>query len=146
MMFTFLPMQEIRRLGALQGSELRQAKRILAYHATRITHGDEAAQEAETAASAVFGTAGASADLDAVPTTVVPPSRLEAGVSPLDLFAEVGLTRSKSEARRLLQQGGMYVNDVRVESLERTLGAADVTPDGILLRAGKKKYHRILVE
>jgi tyrosyl-tRNA synthetase len=146
MMFTFLPMQEIRRLGALQGSELRQAKRILAYHATRITHGDEAAQEAETAASAVFGTAGASADLDAVPTTVVPPSRLEAGVSPLDLFAEVGLTRSKSEARRLLQQGGMYVNDVRVESLNFILGAADVTSDGILLRAGKKKYHRILVE
>jgi tyrosyl-tRNA synthetase len=146
MMFTFLPMKKIRRLGALQGSEIRQAKRILAYEATRITHGDEAALEAETATSAVFGAAGAGADFGAVPTTVVPTSRLEAGVSPLDLFAEVGLTRSKSEARRLLQQGGMYINDVRVESLEFTLGAADVTSDGILLRAGKKKYHRILVE
>ncbi len=146
MMFTFLPMKKIRRLGALQGSEIRQAKRILAYEATRITHGDEAALEAETATSAVFGAAGAGADFGAVPTTVVPTSRLKAGVSPLDLFAEVGLTRSKSEARRLLQQGGMYINDVRVESLEFTLGAADVTSDGILLRAGKKKYHRILVE
>ena len=143
-LFTFLPMDEIRRLGALQGSEIRHAKGVLAFEATRITHGEEAAEEAQAAARAIF--AGKGHDLDAMPTTVLAADRLAAGVSPLDLFAEVGLTRSKSEARRLIKQGGMYVNDQRVEDLERLLTAADLTPDGILLRAGKKKYHRLLVE
>ena len=143
-LFTFLPMDEIRRLGALQGSEVRQAKSVLAFEATRITHGAEAAEEAQAAARAIF--AGKGSDLDAMPTTVIAADRLAAGVSPLDLFAEVELTRSKSEARRLIKQGGMYVNDQRVEDLERLLTTADLTSDGILLRAGKKKYHRLLVE
>ena len=139
-------MNEIERLGALKGSDIREAKKNLAYHATLITHGKAAAEEARAAAAAVFGAARAEADLDAVPTTIVPVSRLAVGVSPVDLFAEVGLTRSKSEARRLVQQGGMYVNNQRIEDLEQVLTDADVTPDGILLRAGKKKYHRVLAE
>jgi tyrosyl-tRNA synthetase len=146
MLFTFLPLERIQQFSALQGSDIRQAKQVLAFEATRITHGEDAAAEAQAAAAAVFGEAGTGTDLEAMPTTLVPNSRIEAGVSPIDLFAEVGLTRSKSEARRLLQQGGMYVNDKRVESLEATLGAADLTPDGILLRAGKKNYHRIVVD
>ena len=81
-----------------------------------------------------------------MPTTSIPAKQLAAGVSPIDLFAAVGLSRSKSEARRLLEQGGMYVNDQRIESLEHELDEADLTPEGILLRAGKKKYHRIILE
>ncbi len=145
-LFTFLPREEIQRLGALKGSEMRQAKQILAFEATRITHGEEAAQDAQTAAAAVFGDQAAARELDAMPTTVVPAGRLAAGLSVVDLFAEVGLTRSKSEARRLIQQGGMYVNDERVGDLEHLLTGADLTSAGILLRAGKKKYHRVLVE
>jgi tyrosyl-tRNA synthetase len=152
-LFTFLPLDEIQRLSRLQGSEIRQAKQVLAFEATRITHGEEAAREAGEAAAAIFGPvplgaahAPAGGDLDAMPTTSIPSDRLAAGISPVDLFAEVGLTRSKSEARRLLQQGGMYVNDQRVESLEHVLNEADLTPEGILLRAGKKKYHRIVLE
>jgi tyrosyl-tRNA synthetase len=152
-LFTLLPMDEIQRLSRLQGSEIRQAKQVLAFEATRITHGEEAASEAQEAAAAIFGAAPfgaahgqAGGDLDAMPTTSIPASQLAAGISPIDLFAEVGLSRSKSEARRLLQQGGMYVNDQRIESLEHELDKADLTPEGILLRAGKKKYHRIILE
>jgi tyrosyl-tRNA synthetase len=143
--FTFLPLDEIRRLGALEGSDIRHAKQVLAFEATSITHGEEAAREAQEAAVAVFGESARGQDLDAMPTTAIARDRLAAGVNPVDLFAEVGLARSKSEARRLLQQGGMYVNDQRVESLEHLLGEADLTPDGILLRAGKKKYHRVVL-
>lgn len=142
-MFTLLPLDEVRRLSALQGSAIRQAKQILAFEATRITHGQEAAQQAQAAAEAAFGPGG---DLDAMPSTVILAGRLAVGVSPVELFAEVGLTRSRGEARRLFKQGGMYVNDQRVEDLERLLTESDLTPDGILLRAGKKKYHRLLVE
>jgi tyrosyl-tRNA synthetase len=145
-MFTFLPMQEVRQLGALQGSDIRQAKQVLAFEATCITHGEQAAQEAQAAAATVFGTASTGGDLDAVPTTIMPADRLASGLSPIDVFAEVGLTRSKSEARRLQQQGGMYVNDQRVENLDQVLTTADLTPEGLLLRAGKKKYHRIVLE
>jgi tyrosyl-tRNA synthetase len=145
-LFTFLPMDEIKRLGALKGKEIRTAKKILALEATRITHGEEAAREAEEAAAAIFGAGAAEGEIEAIPTTIVPAERLEKGVSPIDLFAEVGLTRSKSAARRLLQQGGMYVNDERVDNLEQILGEEDLTPEGILLRAGKKKYHRITVD
>jgi tyrosyl-tRNA synthetase len=144
-MFTFLPMGEIARLSALPGREIRQAKRVLAFEATRITHGEAAATEAQEAAAAVFGS-DAEADLEAMPTTVIAARRLAEGVSPVDLFAEVGLTRSKSEARRLLQQGGMYVNDQRVEDLAQVLTLADLSPDGMLLRAGKKNYHRVTAE
>ena len=142
-LFTFLPMDEIRRLSALKGAEIRAAKHVLAFEATRITHGEQAAREAQAAAQALFGPQG---DLDAVPTTAIPADSLAAGLSPIDLFAQVGLVRSKSEARRLIQQGGMYVNGQRVENLEHTLTLADLTPEGILLRAGKKKYHRIVTE
>jgi tyrosyl-tRNA synthetase len=145
-LFTFLPMDEIERLGALEGKEIRTAKKVLAFEATRISHGEEAAREAEEAAAAMFGAGPAEGEIEAIPTTTVPAERLEKRVSPIDLFAEVGLTRSKSAARRLLQQGGMYVNDERVENMDQTLGREDLTPEGILLRAGKKKYHRITVD
>ena len=134
-LFTFLPLDEIGRLSALQGSDIRMAKQVLAFEATRISHSEHAAREAQATAVAVFGDAPARAELDAMPTTIIAATRLATGLSPIDLFAEVGLTRSKSDARRLMQQGGMYVNEQRVESLEHMLTAADLTAHGILLRA-----------
>lgn len=145
--FTFLPLDEIQRLASLQGSDIRQAKQILAWEATRITHGEAAAQEAQASAQAAFGDKqGEKMNLEAIPCTNIPSQRLAAGISPLDLFVEVGLTSSRGEAKRLIKQGGMYINDQRVYNLEGKLSEKDVTPQGILLRAGKKKYHRILVE
>jgi tyrosyl-tRNA synthetase len=141
--FTFLPMDEIKRLAALEGAELREAKRTLAYEATVITHGEAEARAAEKAAFAAFSQGG---DLEAMPTTTISLARLEAGLGVPEIFAETGLTQSRSEARRMLQQGGVYVNDQRVEQVEAVLTPADLTAEGILLRAGKKKYHRLVVE
>ncbi len=141
--FTFLPVDEIRRLSALEGAELREAKRVLAYEATVITHGEAEAQAAEAAAKAAFADGG---DLGAMPTTLINPARLEEGLGVLEIFTEVGLTQSRGEARRLVQQGGVYVNDRRIDQAETRLTATDLTPTGILLRAGKKKYHRLVVE
>jgi tyrosyl-tRNA synthetase len=147
-LFTFLPLEEIKRLESLEGSDIRQAKRVLALEATRITHGEKEAQEAQTAAAAAFGSGKEKTeqDMEAMPTTVIASARLAEGISPMEIFTEVGLTSSRGEARRLIKQGGLYVNDQRVDSLDDVLDEGNLTPDGILLRAGKKKYHRLLVE
>jgi tyrosyl-tRNA synthetase len=142
-MFTFLPLDEAARLGALQGAELREAKRVLAYEATRITHGQAAADEAMAAAKAAFGSGG---DLDGMPTTKVSSAELAEGLQLTAVMAETGLVRSRGDARRLIQQGGAYVNDERVTDVNRTLSGDDLTVDGILLRAGKKRFHRLIVE
>ena len=143
-LFTFKSMDEIKKITSLEGSEIRKAKQTLAFEATRITHGERAAKEAEAAAAAAFSSS-ASGDLDALPTTVITQERLSAGISPLDLFVETGLSASRGEAKRLIRQGGMYVNDKRIDSLESMLTEKNLTSEGILLRAGKKKYHRIVV-
>jgi tyrosyl-tRNA synthetase len=147
-MFTFLSMEEIRQLEALEGSEIRQAKQVLAFQATRITHGEKAAEEAQATAEAAFGKQGGvtKSDLNAMPTTPITRDRLAQGISPMELFAEVGLTASRGDARRLIKQGGMYINDQRIDNLEYEVNEDNLTPDGILLRAGKKKYHRLIVE
>jgi tyrosyl-tRNA synthetase len=141
--FTFLPMDEIKRLSGLEGAELRKAKQILAYEATVITHGEAEAEAAQQAARAAFAEGG---DLGAMPATNIAQTRLEEGVGVLEIFTEVGLTQSRGEARRMLQQGGIYVNDRRIDQVDARLSAKDITPDGVLLRAGKKKYHRLVVE
>jgi len=147
-LFTFLPMEEIGRLGALKGSEIRQAKQILALEATSITHGENAAREAQAAALAAFGKEPGDLDqtLSAMPSSVISHDRLASGISLVKIFMEVGLTASRGEAKRLIKQGGMYINNERVENIEQVLNEDDLTPSGILLRAGKKNYHRIIVE
>ena len=142
-LFTFLPLDEIARLEALEGADLRRAKQVLAYETTRISHGEAAAKEAQASAQAAFGPGG---DLEGIPTTAVPAARLRDGLNVVTIMAEVGLTRSRGEARRLVQQGGAYANDQRISDVDHTLGEADLTLDGILLRAGKKRYHRLVTE
>jgi tyrosyl-tRNA synthetase len=144
-LFTFLSLDKIKEITSLEGSEIRKAKQILAYEATKITHGERAAKEAEAAAAAAFSTS-AGGDLDALPTMIISHERLSAGISPLELFVETGLSASRGEAKRLIKQGGMYVNDERIDSLELLLTEKNLTPNGILLRAGKKKYRRIVVK
>jgi tyrosyl-tRNA synthetase len=141
--FTFVPLDEIKRLAALEGAELREAKRILAYEATTITHGETEANAAEEAARAAFAQGG---DLGAMPTTAIDFARLEQGLGVLEIFTEVGLTQSRGEARRMVLQGGIYVNDQRVDEVEAVMAPAHLTTQGIRLRAGKKKYHRFVFE
>jgi tyrosyl-tRNA synthetase len=151
--FTLLPLDEVRRLEALKDSEVNEAKRILAFEATKITHGEKAADEARAASAAAFGGGEIAAsgkmdvtgDITVLPTTKVPRARLEAGVSPAGLFTEVGLTPSRREAKRMIEQGGLYVNDERIDTVERLLTVKDLGPDGgMLLKAGKKKFHRVV--
>ena len=144
-LFTFLPMDEVTHLGSASGAALNAAKEVLAFEATSLCHGAAAAQEARAAARAAFGVrAGGGGDLSAVPSTTVAGARLGAGIGVLDLFVECGLTASKGEARRLVQQGGAYVNDTVVTEDARKVNAADMQDGAIMLRAGKKKYHRVI--
>ena len=144
-LFTFLPMEEVTRLGSAAGADLNASKEVLAFEATSLCHGAAAANEARAAARAAFGVkAGGGGDLSAMPSTTVDGARLAAGISVLDLFVECGLTASKGEARRLVQQGGAYVNDAVVTEDTRKVGAADAKDGAIMLRAGKKKYHRVI--
>ncbi len=149
-MYTLLPIDEIRRFEGLKDSEINVAKRTLAFEATKITHGEEEAEKARKASAAAFGggataTSGVTGDLTVLPTTAVARARLEAGISPAELFTEVGLTPSRGEAKRLIKQGGLYVNEETISGLERLLTVKDVGPDGMLLKAGKKKIHRVVV-
>jgi tyrosyl-tRNA synthetase len=141
-MFTLTPLDEAERLAALQGEAIRQAKGILAYRATAITHGERAAREARAAAQAAFGSGS---DLEGMPATTIAAERLAGGVPLVAILAETELTRSRGEARRLIQQGGAYVNDRRISDVDYVVGEADLTPSGVLLRAGKKRYHRLIV-
>ncbi len=157
--FTLVPLDEIRRLETLKDSGINEAKRILAFEATKITHGELEAEKARQAAAAAFGkpsntvlspsdakAAVSSDNIRLLPTTAVPRSRLEAGIAPAGLFAEVGLTPSRKEAKRMIEQGGLYVNDERIDSVERLLTLKDLGPDGgMLLKAGKKKIHRVVL-
>ncbi len=144
--FTFLPMAEVRELGALEGEKIRRAKSVLAYEATKITHGEEAAAHAQRGARSVFGGAGAAMGAvdDDVPTMAVGRDRLEAGINVIDLFLEAELGKSKSDVRRLIQQGGASVNGERVSTIEQVVGTGDLDDGGVLLlRAGKKRFHRV---
>ena len=140
--FTFMPMERVHELGKLSGADIRRAKEVLAFEATQILHGEEAAREAREAARKLFGGGAVS---DAVPTTEIAASEFEAGILAPELFQRVGLCRSRSEARRLIQQGGARVNDKPVGSVDELITMAGLEDDVLLLRAGKKRFHRVVV-
>ncbi len=144
--FTLLPMDQVRRLGRLQGAELRKAKEVLAFEVTRMVHGEQAAADAQSASRALFGSGRPQgAAFEAIPTTAIARQRLEAGIPLAELFTEAGLTRSRSDARRLVEQGGAYVNEERCDDPNAPI-TVDALRDGeILLRSGKKTYRRVTV-
>jgi len=148
-LYTLLPIEEIRRLDGLKDSGINEAKRILAYEATKVTHGEMEAEKAKAASNIFLKVDGgfhsqSASHVQLLPTTVIARARLEAGISPAELFTEVGLAPSRGEAKRLIKQGGLYVNDERIDGLERVLTVNDVGPEGMLLKAGKKKIHRVV--
>jgi len=148
-LFTCLPEDEIRRLESLEGAELRAAKDVLAFEATRLTHGETAAGEAQIGARALFGSAEArlkeEAWLEVVPSTPVAPEQLAEGIDVVDLLVRSQLAPSRAAARRLIIQGGAYLGDRRIEATSYKVTRADLGHDGrLLLRAGKKRYHLIV--
>ncbi|GIX47282.1 MAG: tyrosine--tRNA ligase [Candidatus Tectimicrobiota bacterium] len=140
--YTLLPRSEIARLSALGGAAIREAKEVLAFEATALTHGMAAAEQARAAARALFREGK---DAEGMPETCVPKARLAAGLPLVDLLVETGLAPSKSAARRLIQQGGCQLNGARVTHTEVVLTPADVRDGVLMLRAGKKRYHRVRV-
>jgi len=144
-LFTFLPMKEVRKLGSLKGSDIRIAKEVLAYETTKLCHGEREAENAKQASKELFGK-NESALSKAIPTAQVSTEELSHGIPAYQLFEKVGLTKTKGEARRLLGQGGGYLNGGRIKSFDQIIDKKDVEDDEtILLRAGKKRFVRVRI-
>lgn len=143
-LLTFLPMDEVRRLGSLEGSEINSAKEILAYEITKIVHGDEEATKAQEAARAVFNNGGKSSNM---PTTEFDKVELDEGIDLITLLVTTGLASTRSEGRRLITQGGVTVNDVKITEFDKKFTSADMDADGALvIKKGKKGFHQIKIK
>ena len=141
-MLTFLPLEEIEAMDAWEGSQLNQAKDILAYELTKLVHGEEEAEKARSAAKALF--AGGSDDAN-MPTTEITADQLTDGkIAILDLMLACGLIPTKSEGRRLVQQGGVTVNEEKVAGIDASYTAEDLKA-GLKIRKGKKVYHKAIM-
>lgn len=145
-LFTFLPMDQIRELSRLKGEEIRKAKEVLAYEATKIVHGEEEANKAKEASRALFGWSERKGEINDIPTYVVDKKRLEDGIPAYILFHETGLCSTRSEARRLISQGGGYLNGRKIPSFDFLIKLDEVEDGQILLRAGKKRYMKVKVK
>ncbi|MBU0995717.1 MAG: tyrosine--tRNA ligase [Proteobacteria bacterium] len=161
-LFTFLPLNEIKYVGNLDGSELNNAKAVLAFETTCLAHGNEEALKAFHAAASMFGKKTISEDLlpsssiprgqsetkdESVPYLDLDLDSLKEGIPVFKLFSMTGLTKSGSAARKLIEQGGAYVNNDRISSGDLMINARNLDENGeILLRAGKKRYYKIRVQ
>ena len=143
-MLTFLPLEQIDEMDKWEGSQLNRAKEILAYELTALVHGEEEAKKAENAAKALFGAGGDSANM---PTTVLADADFEnGGINILSLLVATGLCPSRGEARRLVQQGGIVVDEKKVESIDESIPQEKFAGDGSIIRKGKKVFHKAVTK
>lgn len=143
-LLTFLPMEEVRRLGALKDAEINHAKEVLAFEITKIVHSEEEAIKAQEASRALFSGGAKSED---IPTTTYPASKFAEGIDLITIMCDAKLAISRSDARRTIQQGGVTVNDEKVVNFDQVLTDKDFDADGaILVKKGKKSYHRFMAE
>lgn len=142
-MLTFLPLEEIAQYEKLEGSALNEAKTVLAYELTKLVHSEEEAQKAKDAAQALFGSGGNTADM---PSTEVAAADMEGGMGILDLMLLARLIPSKGEGRRLVQQGGVSVNDEKVTDPTLVIDAARFTDGTLIIKKGKKVYHKMILK
>lgn len=138
--FTFLPMEEVRALGRLEGAERNRAKDVLAFEATRLLHGEEEARRAQEASRALFG---GGQESDSAPTVEIDGDRLAAGMRVTDLFKEAGLVKSANEARSLISQGGLVIEGEKVTDPHAVVTRDQMRDGHLLLRAGRKNYRRV---
>ena len=141
-LITFIPMEQIHEMEKWEGAELNKAKKILAYEVTKLVHGEEEAEKAKAAAEAIFAGGGVSADM---PTSEVTADDID-GKSILDLLTQIKLIPSKGEGRRLVQQNGLTVNDEKVTDPNMAVNADMFANDGMIVKKGKKVYHRIVLK
>ena len=142
-LLTFLPMDEVRRLGALEGAEINEAKKVLAFEITKMIHGEEEARKAADAAAALFAGGAASQN---VPSFDVTADMLGEDNRVTSLLAACGLCKSRGEARKMVESGAVAVNEEKVEDINLTITADMIGADGLMLRKGKKGYCRLLVK
>ncbi|HOQ76261.1 MAG TPA: tyrosine--tRNA ligase [Thermoclostridium sp.] len=142
-LLTFVPMDRIREMETWKDARINEAKKVLAYEVTAIVHGREEADKVHRAAEAIFSKGEDSADM---PSVAIDRSVLKEGINILDLLVKTGFVPSKGEGRRLIQQGGLYLNNERVESLDRTVNESDLKDSRMIVRKGKKSYCRITAE
>jgi len=138
-LLTFLPMDEVKRLGAYKDQQINEAKTILAYEVTKLVHGEAEADKAKAAAEALFGGQGASADIPTLELTAA-----EAGSKLLDVLTQHGVFASKGEGRRLIQQNGLSLNDEKVTDVDMVLSEECFRENAALIKKGKKKYYRLV--
>ena len=140
-MLTFLPLEQIDELDKWEGSQLNRAKEILAYELTALVHGEEEAKKAEESAKALFGAGGNNANM---PTSTLTDADFENGnINVLSMLVATGLCPSRGEARRLVQQGGVTIDDVKVASIDESLARERFEGEGVIVRKGKKVFHRV---
>lgn len=139
-LLTFLPMDEVRRLGALEGAEINKAKEILAFEFTKLVHGEEEANKALEATKALFAGGGASEN---VPTTEMDKALFEEGKELLEVMVELGLLKSKGEGKRLVKQNGISLNDKKVQDPFFKMTLADFEDNKAMIKKGKKVYHQV---
>jgi len=146
-LFTLLPMDEVRRLSALKGSDIRAAKEALAYETTKLCHGRKEADLALEGARRLFSKEQRLGDnAGNIPTCTINREDLEKGIPAFILFEKSGLCKTRGEARRLISQGGGYINDNRIRTFDQLINSDKRFSDPILLRAGKKRYKKIIFE
>ena len=142
-MLTFLPLEEIKKMESWEGAQLNEAKDILAYELTKLVHGEEEADKARVASKALFAGGG---DAEHMPTTELTNDDFGGGsIDIMSLMVKCGLAPSRGEARRLVQQGGVTVNDEKVTAIDATFGCEQFTGDGVIIRKGKKVFHRAVL-
>ncbi len=143
-MLTFLPLEQINEMDGWEGSQLNKAKEILAWELTNLVHGKEEADKAQAAAKALFGGGG---DRESMPSTVLKDADFENGqISAVGLLVACGLASSRGEARRLIQQGGVSVADKKVTDIDQSWSAGAFRGEGLIIKKGKKVFHRAAVE
>ena len=140
-MLTFLPLEQIDEMDKWEGSQLNRAKEILAYELTALVHGEKEAKKAEESAKALFGAGGNNANM---PTSTLTDADFENGnINVLSMLVATGLCPSRGEARRLVQQGGVTIDDVKVASIDESLARERFEGEGVIVRKGKKVFHRV---
>lgn len=140
-LLTFLPMDEVRRLSSLKDKEINEAKKVLAFEVTKLVHGEDEALKAKQAAEALFGAGG---DLGNIPTSTISKDKL--GQKILDILIEASVLPSKSEGRRLIQQGGLTVNNEKITDMDTVIDESFFKDGKMLVRRGKKNYNQIVIE
>ncbi len=142
-MLTFIPLDEVAKMEKWEGSQLNDAKRILAYELTKMVHGEEEAKKADEAALALFSKGASSENM---PSTAIPAGELSEGKNIIDILVLAGLVPSKGEGRRVIQQGGLSINDEKVTDISKLITADDFKDGEMIIKKGKKTFHKIVME